>query len=688
MSASTSRNWPRSGQSSGDGLVDGRPQVELGFDGGEDLLRAWREGLTPDPDLTVSAWADRHRVLSSRGASEAGPWRTSRTPYLREIMDTLSPSHPCQRVAFMKGSQVGATESGGNWIGYVIHHAPGPMLAVQPSVELAKRFSQQRIDPLIEESPVLREKVAPPRSRDSGNTVLSKEFPGGILVMTGANSAVGLRSMPVRYLFLDEVDAYPPSGDDEGDPVALAEARTRTFSWRRKMFLASTPTIKGLSRIEREYEASDQRRFFVPCPQCGEKQYLKFERLRWQKGKPATAAYHCEACEQPIAEHHKTQMLSQGEWRPTAIPADPLSIGFHLSSLYSPVGWLSWERIAREWEACQASDEAKRSFINTVLGETWAETGEAPDWQRLYERREDWRIGTVPLGGLFLTAGADVQKDRIEVSIWAWGRGLESWLVDHLVLEGGPGEAATWAQLSALLGETWAHASGLRLGLARLGIDTGYEAPAVYAWARRQGWSQVLPIKGVEGFNRSAPVSGPTHVDATEGGVKIRRGARLWTVAVATFKSETYRFLRLHKVTDEEVEQGAAARTGFIHLPRGVDAEWVKQLVAEQLITVKTKRGFTRLEWQKLRERNEALDCRVYARAAAWIAGVDRWHERKWRELELQVNITEPVAAGEVPAGPHSQTDPGAPGAAAASAGRLRPMRHRGRRVFRSSYLT
>jgi phage terminase large subunit GpA-like protein len=231
---------------------------------------------------------------------------------------------------------------------------------VQPSVELAKRFSQQRIDPLIEESASLRAKVAPARSRDSGNTVLSKEFPGGILVLTGANSAVGLRSMPVRYLFLDEVDAYPPSADDEGDPVALAEARTRTFSWRRKVFLASTPTIKGLSRIEREYEASDQRRFFVPCPHCSAMQWLRFERLRWDKDKPETAAYHCEGCEQPIAEHHKTQMLAAGEWRPTVTSADPLTIGFHLSSVYSPVGWLSWERIAREWEACQTSDEAKR----------------------------------------------------------------------------------------------------------------------------------------------------------------------------------------------------------------------------------------------------------------------------------------------------------------------------------------
>ena len=269
-----------------------------------------------------------------------------------------------------------------------------------------------------------------------------------------------------------------------------------------------------------------------------------------------------------------------------------------------------------------------------MLGETWAETGEAPDWLRLYERREDWRIGTVPQGGLFLTAGADVQKDRIEVSIWAWGRGLESWLIDHRVLAGGPEKPEAWAALTELLGETWPHAGGTAIGLSRLAIDTGYEAPAVYAWARRMGSGQVVAVKGVDGFSRPAPVIGPSYVDATEGGKKIRRGAKLWTIAVATFKSETYRFLRLDTPVD-----GVASPAGTIHLPRGVDAEWVKQLVAEQLMTVKTRRGFTRLEWQKLRERNEALDCRVYARAAAWIAGLDRWPERKWRELEKQLGI-------------------------------------------------
>ncbi|MFD2249319.1 phage terminase large subunit GpA-like protein [Pseudochelatococcus lubricantis] len=635
MSERTSPISPRSPQIFAD--ADRRSEELFAFEGVDALVQAWRDGLTPDPTLTVAEWADRHRFLSPRASAEPGRYRTDRTPYMRAIMDALSPGNAARRIVFMKAAQVGATEAGNNWIGYVIHHAPGPMLAVQPTVELAKRFSRQRIDPLIAESPVLRERVKPQRSRDAGNTVLSKEFPAGLLVITGANSAVGLRSMPARYLFLDEVDAYPPSADEEGDPVALAEARTRTFSWRSKVFLTSTPTIHGVSRIEREFEASDQRRYFVACPHCDHRQWLRFERLRWEKGQPHTAHYSCEACEGRIEEHHKTALMMSGEWRPTRDNAHSGTVGYHLSGLYSPVGWLSWADIARMWDAAQTSDEAKRSFKNGVLGETWIETGEAPDWQRLYERREPWRIGTVPSGGLFLTAGADIQKDRIEVSIWAWGRRLASWLVDHIVIPGGPDSAEAWAALTVLLGQTWPHAHGVRLSLSKLAIDTGFEAPAVYAWARQQGFAQVIPIKGVEGFNRTAPVTGPSFVDATEGGRKIRRGARLWTIAVATFKAETYRFLRLSKPTDEDAADGAQGPAGLVHLPQGVDAEWVKQLVAEHLVTVTTKRGFQKLEWQKVRERNEALDCRVYARAAVWIAGADRWSDEKWRDLEDQV---------------------------------------------------
>ena len=555
------------------------------------------------------------------------------------------------------------TEAGNNFIGFVIHHAPGPMLAVQPTVELAKRNSRQRIDPLIFESPELSARVKPARSRDAGNTMLSKEFAGGILILTGANSAVGLRSTPARYIFLDEVDAYPASADEEGDPVSLAEARSLTFAHRRKVFLVSTPTIKGISRIEREYEASDQRRYFVPCPHCSSMQWLKFERLRWHKGAPDSAAYHCENCEQEIAEHHKTSMLAKGEWRPTAKSSDPLCVGYHLSALYSPMGWLSWARIARAHETARGSDEAMRSFRNTILGETWMESGEAPDWQRLYDRRERWTPGSVPEKALFLTAGADVQKDRIEIDVWGWGRGLESWLIDHIVIEGGPDRPAAWSELTALCAKTWRHASGTPMQIVRLGVDTGYEAPAVYAWARGQGFEQASPVKGVDGFNRLSPVSGPTYVDMTAGGKRIRRGVRLWTVAVSTFKSETYRFLRLERPTDEELASGTLHPPGTIHLPSWAESEWCKQFVAEQLVTVKTKRGFQRLEWQKLRERNEALDCRSYARAAAWIAGVDRWSGDRWEALETELKDgAGALRSGERVSSPKQSTRP-VPGA-------------------------
>jgi phage terminase large subunit GpA-like protein len=630
MSAVTSKSSPTSDLISGD---------SSGFEGIEDLVRAWSSSLKPDPYLTVSEWADRYRVLPSRASAEPGRYRTRRTPYMRAIMDALSPGHPAQRVVFMKGAQTGGTEAGNNFLGFIMHQAPGPTLAVQPTVELAKRYSRQRIDTLIDDSPALRARVRPARSRDAGNTMLSKEFVGGILVMTGANSAVGLRSMPARYLFLDEVDAYPASADEEGDPVSLAEARSLTFAHRRKVFLVSTPTIRNISRIEREFEASDQRRFFVPCPHCGHRQWLKFEQLQWQKGQPETAAYYCEDCGAGIAERHKTAMLEAGEWRATAKPADPLTIGFHLSALYSPVGWLSWERIARMWEAAQGSDELMRAFRNTVLGETWVDTGEAPEWQRLYDRREAWKAGTVPRGARFLTAGADVQRNRFEVDVWAWGRGLESWLVDHIVIDGGPARPEAWDELTALLSRTWPHACGAELGIRKLAIDTGDgETQAqVYAWARRQGAQQVAAIKGVEGFNRASPVSGPRWVDVTDAGKTLRRSLRFWTIAVSTFKAETYRFLRLERPTAEDLAAGGRFRPGTVHLPDWVDSEWLKQLVAEQLVTLRTKQGFTKLQWQRMRERNEALDCRVYARGAAWIAGADRWTEAYWADLDAQL---------------------------------------------------
>jgi phage terminase large subunit GpA-like protein len=593
---------------------------------------AARAGARPDPLLTISQWADKHRTLSQRASSEPGRWRTDRTPYLREIMDCLSPTSPIERTVFMKGAQIGGTECGNNWIGYVIHQAPGPMMAVQPTVEMAKRNSKQRIDPLIEESGVLHTLVSDPRSRDSGNTVLSKEFPGGVLVMTGANSAVGLRSMAARYLFLDEVDGYPGDVEGEGDPVNLAMARTRTFA-RRKIFLCSTPKITGMSRIEAAYEESDRRQYYVPCPTCREYQVLLFSQLRWPKGQPDKAVYACQHCGQEIHNHQKQWMLAQGQWR--ANPAatwDGKTAGFHLSSLYSPVGWFSWGDAAKQFEQAQKKPELLQVFVNTVLGDTWTMLGEAPDWKHLYDRREQYKFGTVPRGGVFLTAGADVQKDRIEVEIVAWGRGKESWSIDYRVFEGDTSRQAVWDKLSGLLNETFPHASGIEMPILQLAVDSGYATTEVYEWARRQG-GRVVVIKGDQ---RSGAILGaPSPIEVGPLGSKVKRGVRVWPVNSGMAKEELYRWLRLDGLTDEEIEQGVAFPPGFCHFPR-YSEEYFKQITAEQLVT-KLVKGYKRLEWQKMRERNEALDCRVYARAAAARVGIDRFQDKHWAEWEKKL---------------------------------------------------
>jgi len=591
----------------------------------EIYFQASASGARPDPLLTVSEWADTYRTLSQRASAEPGPWRTERTPYLREIMDCLSPSSPAETVVFMKGAQIGATESGNNWIGYIIHQAAGPMLAVQPTVEMAKRNSKQRIDTLIEESEVLRKLVSDPRSRDSGNTMLAKEFPGGILVMTGANSAVGLRSMAARYLFLDEVDAYPGDVDGEGDPVNLALARTRTFA-RRKVFMVSTPKITGSSRIESAFEDSDQRYYQVPCPSCGEFQALKFAQLRWPPGEPQRAKYVCEHCGYEIENHQKHGMLARGMWKAQA-PGPSKAAGFHLSSLYSPVGWFSWGDAAQMFADAQKNPALLQVFVNTVVGETWSLQGDAPDWQRLYDMREDYRIGMVPHGGLFLTAGIDIQKDRIELEVVAWGRGKESWSVDYQVLEGHTAEPAVWDKLTGQLEKHYATESGAVIPISKFAIDSGYATPEVYDWTRRHGGSRAVVIKGDS--RAAGPVNQPSPVDVGPRGKHLRWGIRVWPVNSSMIKEELFRWLKLDRPTEES---GIAHPPGYCHFPK-YGEEYFKQLTAEQLVP-RTIKGYSRPEWQKTRDRNEALDVRVYARAAAAVYGIDRFQETDWKRLE------------------------------------------------------
>lgn len=609
---------------------------------GSDLIRAaWADGLRPEPQLTVSEWADAHRRLPQRSSAEPGPWRTSRTPYLREPMDAMSATSPTEEVVLMFAAQTGKTETILNVLGYVIDHAPGPVLLVQPTVDTAKRFSKQRVDPLFTDTPRLAGKVAEVKSRDSRSSMLMKEFLGGLLIITGANSAVGLRSMPARYLLPDEIDGYPADVDGEGDPVGLAEARQRTFS-RRKTLKCSTPTIAGASAIERAYQSTDQRRYFVPCPHCGALQILRYERLVWTRLglPPESAVYVCEHCEAAIEERFKTSMLAHGEWKPTAQGTNPKVRGYHLNGLYSPVGWLSWGRIAQQWVTAHKDPDKLRVFTNTVLAETWHEKGEAPEWRPLYERRETYEEGTVPLGGLFLTAGVDVQKDRLIVEVVAWGRGKESWSVMYGVVPGNTNDltdSGPWGQLDALLARTYTHELGAELPVRMLAVDSGYNTSEVYSWARKYPMSRVIAIKGQE--SGGALIGSPSPVEINLRGRRPIRGYKVWPVVGAIAKSELYGFVRL-----ERPAEGEPLPPGWCHWPQ-YDEDYFKQLTAEQLVSKKNRRGYTVMTWSLIPGReNHVLDARVYARAAAELAGLSRFRESDWAALEAALGPRPPAA--------------------------------------------
>jgi phage terminase large subunit GpA-like protein len=607
----------------------------------------------PEPDLLISEWADAYRLLPQKSSAEPGPWRTDRTPYLREIMDSLSATSDVEEVVLMKGAQLGGSEVLLNALGYIIDHAPGPAMLVQPTVDLAKRFSRQRVEPLVTATPRLVGKVAAGKTRDARGSMLSKEFMGGLLVITGANSAVGLRSMPARWLLLDEVDGYPVDVDDEGAPIDLAEARQRTFA-RRKTMKVSTPTLAGISVIEHAYEASDRRLYYVPCPKCGAMQPLVFQRLTWTKLglPPAKAVYLCRACEEPIADHQKTEMLARGEWRPERPDGDPRVRGYHLSALYSPVGWLSWGQIAEQFIKVKKNPQKLRVFTNTVLAETWKERGEAPEWERLYQRRETYGLGTVPRGAVFITAGADVQKDRIVVEVVAWGRGKVSWSIDYAVLPGDTADLASepWRDLAAALERTFPHEDGTQLPIRMLAVDSGWNTQTVYSWCRKYPMSRVIAIKGQEGSGGGVIVGTPSPVDITMRGRRPVYGYKVWPVWGGVAKSELYGWLRL-----DPPEDGADCAPGFCRFPQ-YDAEYFKQLTAEHLVSHKNRRGFVRLEWELIPGReNHVLDARVYARAAAAVVGIDRWKESDWAALDHAVAPRESAApAGGVakPAAP------------------------------------
>lgn len=580
------------------------------------------QGLRPIERITVSEWADTYRFLSPISSAEPGRYRTSRTPYLREIMDCLSVHAPHKKIVFVKAAQIGGTEAGTNFLGYVMHIAPAPTMFVQPTDEMVKRLSKGRIDPLIESCPELQQRVAPSKSRDSNNTITQKSFTGGVLLLAGANSAAGLRSVPIRNLILDEVDAYPQDLDGEGSPIDLAMARTRTFP-NHKIFMLSTPTIEGASAIAREFAETDQNHYQVPCPFCGVLQPLVFANLTWDEGQPETAKYKCAHCGELIAERYKVEMLANGRWvpdKPERVSTDV--IGFHINSLYSPYGWHSWQQIVRDFLAAKDNPTKLKVFVNTTLGETWAERGEAPPFKNLYNRREPYKINEVPADVCFLTAGVDVQRDRLELEIVGWCADKRSYSIDYRTLEGDTAGGKVWGKLAAVLAERWPRRDGMEFPIRLMAVDSGYNTTHVYDFCRRFGVDRVIPIKGQD--NLGMAVSPPKSVDVTKAGKRVGK-LRQWNIGVSFMKSEFYAALRLEK------DANGTPPPNYCHFPE-YDEHYFRGLTAEEQVK-RIVRGYPKFQWVKRYERNEPLDCRIYARAAAVVIGLDRLGPKRLAQM-------------------------------------------------------
>ena len=595
-------------------------------------MPAWR----PPQRRRLSEWADEHYYLSAESAAEPGRWRT--LPYQRGIMDAFSDPR-VEQVTVMKSARVGYTKILDALVGYYMHQDPCPIMVVQPTLEDAQGYSKEEIAPMLRDCPTLAALIPESRSKDADNTILHKLFPGGSLSLVGANSARGFRRVSRKVVLFDEVDGYPPSAGAEGDQIKLGIRRTEYY-WDRKIGYGSTPTVGGRSRIERLFESGDQRRYYVPCPHCDFMQVLKFENFSWPKGKPEEAVYGCIECGAEIEHEHKRAMVQAGEWRPgphpqfTDVPAPPAfngHVSFHIWAAYSFSPNATWGQICAEFAEAEKKPDELKTFVNTVLGETWQEKGDAPEWERLYQRREDYEIATCPLGVLFLTAGVDVQKDRLIYEVVGWGRGKESWSIDVGVLLGDTAKPDVWKQLDALRARTYPSLSGVLLPIAVLAIDSGYNTQTVYNWARQHAMNKVIAVKGLE---RSKVLVGtPSPVDVSISGRMIKRGYRVWPIGTDVAKGELYGWLKLEPPTDEARATGETFSPGFCHFPQ-FGEEYFKQLTAEQLVPHRKRNGFTVHAWEKIPGReNHYLDCRVYARAAAAVAGLDRLSEADWLEL-------------------------------------------------------
>jgi len=566
------------------------------------LNKAWEI----PPKMLVSEWADTYRFLSAESSAEAGRWRTSRAEYQREMMNAVS-DPKVRKVVLHTSAQIGKSEILNNVLGYYMDYDPAPIMLIQPTEAVMESYSKDRIAPMIRDTPVLKEKIVEAKSRESGNTINYKKFVGGYLVMIGANTPSQLASRPIRVILADEVDRYPVSAGAEGDPLKLAEIRQTTF-WNAKTVISSTPTIKGVSKIDAEYELSSQEELNVACPHCGLYQPLKWAHLKFKHFKDLEKnntgnvfellGYECKHC---------GALDNEIRWKKQPIkwvannPSVTKIRGFHLNALISP--WKTWESIVDEFlTAKKQGREALKVFINTRLGESFEEESEV-DFNDLLSKRRQYYNCNIPKDVLALTCGVDTQDNRLEYEIVGWGAGRTSWGIKYGIILGDPAHQETWDKLSEVLFADYEREDGLVMHIMATCVDSGgHKTEQVYAYCRDNFVRNVYAIKGVGGSGIPF-VKIPKNVNDA--------GVFLFNIGVDVGKDTLFSRLKTAYETD----------AGFCHFPiesdKGYDEEYFQGLTAEHKVTKYTK-GVARIIWEKRsdRARNEPLDLRNYATAA------------------------------------------------------------------------
>jgi len=614
----------------------------------ESLFREAIVAAIPDARLTVNEWADTYRVVS-QGPEVGARWQTSRVPFLREILECAT-DRRVREIVLWSSSRVGKTEGVlNNLVGFFMHTDPCPIMMVQPTLDMAEKYSRDRLTSLIRETPVLRDLVEDPRARDSGNTLLHKTFRGGHISIVGANSPVGLASEDIRVLLLDEVDRFPQSAGAEGDPVALARVRTRNFAAMLDalVVMTSSPTIAGQSRIARAYDASDRRRLFVQCPACDAWQEPLWQNVKWSDLDlaPADAVYVCPECEAQIRDEDKEELTKRYAW----IAERELAgvAGFKLPGTVSP--WVSWGEMAEEVTraAHEHSLTQKQVFVNTTLGELW-EPWEEIDKEDLEFRQEEYKA-EVPAGVVLLTFAVDVQIDRLEVEIAGWGVGDERWSIDYQILRGDParvsaeGEITVWDELTRYLERDWRHELGVAMRVRCGCIDSGGAyTDAVYKFCKRAAGRRKLwwAVKGSSIPGKPIAPKKPSRVG--------RENVALRTIGTEAAKARIAATLKSGWSKDREWIGGPAS----YHFPAHYTADYFDQLTSERAVQT-YHRGFPVKRWElKPGARNEAWDDLVYNLAAKEILKPNLKHYR-----ELLLERAEAAKTGQGP--PKPERGPG-----------------------------